>query len=53
MHKKIPARKSLDRTSLVIEEMFDQIIAKDIHSPDCDGSGTDNMTCILVEFIKK
>jgi len=32
--------------------MFDQIICKDIHSPDSDGSGTDNMTCILIEIKK-
>ena len=52
MHKKIGARKAAERTSLVVEDMFDEIVAKDIHSPDCDGSGTDNMTCIIVEFSK-
>lgn len=52
MQKKVAARKKGERNSLVVEELFDEIIAKDIHSPDCDGTGTDNMTCIIVEFAK-
>jgi serine/threonine protein phosphatase PrpC len=38
------------KTSLNIEEMFDKIIAKDIMA-SC-GVGTDNMTCVLVKFMK-
>lgn len=34
----------------VIEEMFDKIIATDILSSQ--GVGTDNMTCIIVNFKK-
>jgi serine/threonine protein phosphatase PrpC len=50
MHKAIKQRKSGQPTAKVIEDMFDEIICKDVHSPDCDGSGTDNMTCILIEL---
>jgi serine/threonine protein phosphatase PrpC len=51
-HKNIKARKSGQPSVKCIEDMFDEIICKDVHSPDCDGSGTDNMTCILIEFKK-
>ena len=34
-----------------IEELFEEIIATDILSSG--GIGTDNMTCIVVEFIRK
>ena len=47
--KGIKARKAGQSTAKVVEDMFDQIICKDVHAPDCDGSGTDNMTCILIE----
>lgn len=50
--KSIKARKAPQQNSKVVEDMFDQIICKDIHSPDSDGSGTDNMTCILIEIKK-
>lgn len=50
--KSIKGRKNHKTTAKVVEDMFDQIICKDVHAPDCDGSGTDNMTCILVEIKK-
>jgi len=50
--KSIKNRKSGHSSVKVVEDMFDQIICKDVHSPDCDGSGTDNMTTILIEFKK-
>lgn len=50
--KAIKARKGGQQPVKVVEDMFDQIICKDVHSPDCDGSGTDNMTCILIELKK-
>lgn len=49
-HKAIRARKATQSSAVVVENFFDEIICKDVHSPDCDGSGTDNMTCVLVEF---
>ena len=30
--------------------MFDQIICKDVHAPDCDGSGTDSGGSIGLGF---
>jgi serine/threonine protein phosphatase PrpC len=45
-------RKQPVQPTKVVEDMFDQIICKDVHAPDCDGSGTDNMTCILIELKK-
>lgn len=48
----IKQRKAGQNQSKVVEDMFDQIICKDVHAPDCDGSGTDNMTCILIELKK-
>jgi protein phosphatase 1G len=51
-HKSIKARKQQHSSVKVVEDMFDQILCKDVHSPDCDGSGTDNMTCILIEMKK-
>jgi serine/threonine protein phosphatase PrpC len=52
MHRKIKERKSVEKSAQVVEDMFDQIICKDVHDPNCDGTGTDNMTCILIEFKK-
>lgn len=46
-----PAKKIKQKgeTSFIIEEMMDQGIAKgDITMSD--GTGTDNMTCIIVQF---
>lgn len=41
--------KGKGETSFIIEEMMDQGIAKgDINLSD--GTGTDNMTCIIVQF---
>jgi hypothetical protein len=45
-------RKSGQPSVKCVEDMFDEIICKDVHAPDCDGSGTDNMTCILIELKK-
>ena len=40
-----------ERTSKLVEDLFDDIIAKDsLASRDI---GTDNMTCILVKFKKR
>ena len=50
LSKSVKARKQSDKTPKVIEDMFDQILCKDVTSPDCDGSGTDNMTCVLIEL---
>jgi len=50
MNKAIKSRSNGQSPALVVENFFDDIICKDVHSPDCDGSGTDNMTCILIEF---
>jgi hypothetical protein len=52
MAKSIKQRKTAQQSTKVVEDMFDQILCKDIHSPDSDGSGTDNMTCILIEIKK-
>lgn len=51
-HKSLKQRKTGEKNAKVVEDMFDHIICKDVHSPDCDGSGTDNMTCILIELKK-
>lgn len=51
--KSVKTRKSTEKSFKVVEDMFDQIICKDVHAPDCDGSGTDNMTCILIEVKNK
>ncbi len=50
--KNLKLRKAQQSTAKVIEDMFDQIICKDVHAPDCDGSGTDKMTCVLIEIKK-
>lgn len=39
-----------DHVSNVIENIFEEICAKDILSSS--GVGTDNMTCVVVEFKK-
>ena len=49
MREALAQRKG--KISGCIEELFEQIIATDILSSG--GIGTDNMTCIVVEFIKK
>ena len=40
--------KKKEKTSVVIEEMFDKIIATDVASSG--GIGCDNMTCIIVQL---
>lgn len=32
--------------------MFDKCLAPEMHNVLCDGSGSDNMTCIIVQFNK-
>lgn len=34
----------------IIEDIFDEIISPDANDPESDGTGTDNMTCIFIEF---
>jgi len=46
----IPTRKVDEPKYKLIEEIFDEIINEDANDPESDGTGTDNMTCILVEF---
>lgn len=50
--KSIKDRKTGEKRQIVIENLFDEILCKDVNDPNSDGSGTDNMTCIVVEFIK-
>lgn len=50
--KQIKDRKSSDKRYKIIENLFDEILCKDVNDPNSDGSGTDNMTCIVIEFIK-
>lgn len=50
--KLIKARKTGEKRSVIIENLFDEILCKDVNDPSSDGSGTDNMTCIVIEFIK-
>jgi len=44
----IKKRKIGEPNAGIVEQMFDSIVAPDIHSSD--GLGTDNMTCIVIEF---
>ena len=46
----VGARKSDEPRYQLIESIFDEIVADDANNPESDGTGTDNMTCILVEF---
>ena len=43
-------REAGEERSKVIEDIFDEIISPDANDPESDGTGTDNMTCILIEF---
>lgn len=45
-------KKSKGKASLgnIIESMYDDILAKDIET--CNGIGTDNMSCIVIEIKK-
>jgi serine/threonine protein phosphatase PrpC len=52
MHNKIKARKNGENSAKVVCDMFDEIICKNVNDPESDGSGTDNMTCILIEVKK-
>lgn len=40
-------KKAKDRLSTVCEDLVDSLVAKEL-----EGYGTDNMTCIVVEFKK-
>lgn len=44
------SRSTKEKLNEPIERMFDEIIATDILSSS--GVGTDNMTCVIVEFKK-
>ena len=46
----LKSRKSSEPISKIVEDLFERIIATDILSSA--GVGTDNMTCIVVEFKK-
>ena len=49
--KLIKERKAAEKRSLAVCKLFDEIICKDVNDPNSDGSGTDNMTCIIIEFV--
>jgi len=51
MRDRLADRSSQENICESIENMFDDIIAKDILTSS--GVGTDNMTCVVVEFKKK
>ena len=42
-------RKADEPKEKVVGDILDEIIADDANNPECDGTGTDNMTCILIE----
>lgn len=50
VRKGMAERSAKEKINEVIENIFDEIIAKDILSSS--GVGTDNMTCVVVEFKK-
>jgi len=50
MREALTKRKQTEQISASIEGLFDRIIATDILASG--GVGTDNMTCILIEFKK-
>uniref|UniRef100_A0A023F114 protein-serine/threonine phosphatase n=2 Tax=Triatoma infestans TaxID=30076 RepID=A0A023F114_TRIIF len=41
-----------DELSTICEKMFDKCLAPEMHNVLCDGSGSDNMTCIIVKLNK-
>jgi serine/threonine protein phosphatase PrpC len=47
---KLKKKRGKESVASVVEELFDAILAEDIASSN--GIGTDNMTCIVVEFKK-
>jgi serine/threonine protein phosphatase PrpC len=51
VRKGLAERSAKEKINEVIENIFDDIIATDILSSS--GVGTDNMTCVVVEFKKK
>ena len=50
MRDALAKRKATEPISGCVEELFDRIIATDILASG--GIGTDNMTCIVIEFKK-
>lgn len=50
MREALQKRKDSEPVSTIIEELFDRIIAPDVLTSL--GIGSDNMTCIIVEFKK-
>ena len=51
LRKAMAGRSAKEKLNEPIEKMFDDIIATDILSSS--GVGTDNMTCVIVEFKRK
>ena len=51
INEALAKRKPTEKISGCIEALFESIVATDILS--CGGIGTDNMTCIIVEFKPK
>jgi serine/threonine protein phosphatase PrpC len=51
LRKAMAGRTAKEKLNEPIEKMFDDIIATDILSSS--GVGTDNMTCVIVEFKRK
>ncbi|XP_073982795.1 probable protein phosphatase CG10417 isoform X3 [Rhodnius prolixus] len=47
-----PLINSGEKLSTICEKMFDKCLAPEMHNVLCDGSGSDNMTCIIVQFNK-
>jgi len=50
VQKKLKKKKGKDSLALLVEEMLDSILATDIAASG--GIGTDNMSCIVIEFKK-
>lgn len=49
----IQTRKADEPRQKVVEDIMDEIVAEDANDPQSDGIGTDNMTCVLIEFNSK
>ena len=48
--ERLKKKKGKENASSIIEEMFDTIVATSIETSN--GIGTDNMTCVIIEFKK-
>lgn len=47
---RLKKKRGKEQASTVVEDLFDAIVAQDIASSN--GIGTDNMTCVVIEFKK-